>query len=256
MSEKESARDVIDAYHKRQQRSQKTPMIILIIAAILLVVGAAVVVFAVLSPTNPLASLMSTDTSTPTATFTATNTATVTSTATETPTLAPPTETSTPTATETPSGPSIYVVQEGDTLGSIAEKFNTDLAVLLALNPQIDPKLLIIRVGDQILIPAPDTKLPTTTAVPSDLPKGTIIEVAIVSGDTLEALALRYNSTVALILKENPDITNSNDIRVGQIIKIPVNVATPVPTATVGTVFPTIAVAATGTPTVTNTPKP
>jgi len=255
MSDKESARDVIDAYHKRQKMSQKTP-IILIIAAVLLIVGAAIVIFALLNPTNPFASLMATDTPTPTATSTPTHTASATNTPTNTPTEAPPTDTPTPTATETPSGPSIYVVQELDTLGSIATKFNTDLATLLALNPQIDPVTLIIRVGDQILIPAPDTKLPTATAVPMDLPKGTILEYAIVSGDTLEALALRFNSTLVLILKENPEIKNANDIRVGQIIKIPVNVATPVPTATVGTVFPTIAVPPTGTPTATNTPNP
>lgn len=247
MSDKESARDVIDAYHKRQKMSQKAP-VILIVAAVLLIVGAAIVIFALISPTNPFASLMATDTSTPTATFTPTQTATATSTSTITPTEAPATETPTPTATETPSGPSIYVVQELDTLGSIAEKFNTDLATLLALNPQIDPLTLIIRVGDQILIPAPDTRLPTATPVPLDLPKGTVIQYAIVSGDTLEALALRFYSTVEAILKENPTIKNANDIQVGQIIKIPVNVATPVPTATVGTVFPTVAVPATKTP--------
>jgi LysM repeat protein len=68
----------------------------------------------------------------------------------------------------------------------------------------------------------------------------------------LEALALRFNSTVVLILQQNPTIKNANDIQVGQIIKIPVNVATPVPTATVGTVFPTVAIPPTATP----TPKP
>jgi LysM repeat protein len=251
MSDKESARDVIDAYHKRQKMSQKAP-VILIVAAVLLIVGAAIVIFALLNPTNPFASMMATDTSTPTATSTPTQTATATNTPTDTPTAAPPTDTPTPTATETPSGPSIYVVQENDNLGSIATKFNTDLATLLALNPQIDPLTLVIRVGDQVLIPAPDTVLPTATPVPADLPKGTIIEYRIVSGDSLEGLALRFNSTTVLIMKENPTISNANDIQVGQIIKIPVNVATPVPTATVGTVFPTIAIPPTATP----TPKP
>jgi LysM repeat protein len=251
MSDKESARDVIDAYHKRQKMSQKAP-VILIIAAVLLIVGAAIVIFALLNPTNPFASMMATDTSTPTATSTSTPTPTATNTPTDTPTAAPPTDTPTPTATETPSGPSIYVVQENDNLGSIATKFNTDLATLLALNPQIDPLTLVIRVGDQVLIPAPDTVLPSATPVPADLPKGTIIEYRIVSGDSLEGLALRFNSTTVLIMKENPSISNANDIQVGQIIKIPVNVATPVPTATVGTVFPTIAIPPTATP----TPKP
>lgn len=247
MSDKESARDVIDAYHKRQKMSQKAP-VILIIAAVLLILGAAIVIFALLNPNNPIASLMATDTPTPTATFTPTATATATHTPTNTATAAPPTDTPTVTATETPSGPSIYIVQENDTLGSIAAQFNTDLATLLALNPLIDPATLIIRVGDQILIPAPDTVLPTATPIPADLPRGTILEYTIVSGDSLEGLALRFNSTTAAILQDNPEIENANDIQVGQKIKIPVNIATPVPTATVGTVFPTIAVPPTNTP--------
>lgn len=250
MSNKESARDVIEAYRRRQQMSQRAPLI-LIIAAVLLVVGAAVIIFWVLSPKKPTLPFLATTTSTPTATATSSATATATLTSTATPTEAPPTETPTPTATETPSGPSIYVVQEGDTLYDIAVRFNTDLVTLLALNPQIDPKTLIIRVGDQVIIPAPDTQLPTATPLPTDLPRGTVIEYTIVAGDSLEALAIRFNSTVAEILKRNPEIKNANDIRIGQIIKIPVNIATPVPTATVGTLLPTIAVPPTGTPTAT-----
>jgi hypothetical protein len=50
-------------------------------------------------------------------------------------------------------------------------------------------------------------------------------------------------------MKANPEIENANDIRVAQIIKVPVNIATPIPTATQGTVFPTIAAPATSTPT-------
>lgn len=250
MSDKESAQSVIEAYRRRQQLSQRAP-ILLIVAAVLLIVGAAALIFWLTGAELPTLSVLATPTSTATATATATLTSTPTATATETATLAPPTETATPTATETPSGPSIYIVQEGDILSTIAEKFGTDLFTLLALNPEIDPQTLIIRVGDQILIPAPDTELPTATPLPSDIPRGTLIDYAIVTGDTLEGIAFRFNSTVEEIIAKNPEIENANDIRVGQIIKVPVNIATQVPTATEGTKFPTISA-----PTSTATPQP
>lgn len=248
MSDKDSVRRVLEAHQRRQRMSQRAP-ILLVVAAVLLIIGAAIVIFWLLGGQMPGIGLLSTATATPTATETATATATQTPLPTETLTPAPPTETLTATATETPSGPSIYIIQEGDILADIAERYGTDLATLLALNPQIDPATLIIRVGDQILIPAPNTELPTPTPLPADIPAGTIIDYAIVSGDTLEGIALQFNSTVDAILEENEEIDNANDIRVGQIIKIPVNIATPVPTATVGTQLPTAIVEPTRTPT-------
>ncbi len=248
MSDKESAQQVIDAYRKRQQMSQRAP-IFLILAGVLLVVGAAAIIFWLVGGSkNPLA-FLATATPTPTVTYTVTPspTATKVNTPTSTFTPVPPTDTPTPTFTPTQSGPSIYVVQENDTLGSIAIKFGTDLATLIALNPNINPNM--IKVGDQIVIPAPNTHLPTATALPTDIAPGTIIQYRLLAGDSLAALAARFNSTVAAILKQNPTITNENAVKEGDIIKIPVNIVTPVPTATQGTVLPTVVVPATKTPT-------
>jgi LysM repeat protein len=103
-------------------------------------------------------------------------------------------------------------------------------------------------VGDQILIPAPDTELPTATPIPPDVPAGTLIPYSIVLNDTLEGIALKFNSTVEEIIRRNPEISNANDIRVGQIIQVPVNIVTPIPTATLGTLLPTVAIPASLTP--------
>jgi len=73
----------------------------------------------------------------------------------------PPTETPLPSETATPTGPFLYVIQEGDTLFGIAQKFNVDLTVLLSLNPGIDPNG--INVGDQIMIPASNTAIGNPT---------------------------------------------------------------------------------------------
>ncbi len=248
MSEKESPQKVIEAHRKRQQMRQSTPVAVMVGAAILLIAGAAALIFWLLGDNSPFkgATPTPTVTYTPTATNTATplpptNTPTVTQTSL-------PTETATPTITATPSGPFEYTVQQGDTLGAIATRFGTDIPTLLALNPSIDPTTLVIYVGQKILVPPPNMQLPTPTAVSTLVPPGTLISYTVMPGDTLGVIAIRFNSTVDAIVKENK-LANANDIYAGLILKIPVNIATPVPSATVGTVYPTVVIP-------TNTPLP
>jgi len=258
MTDKESAQNVIDAYRKRQQAARKAPIIVGI-AAVLLILGAAFLIFWLLGSNKPSLAFLSTDTPTPTLTFTPTATSTTTSTPTITPTELP-----SPTATTVPtlSGPSTYKVQEGDTLWSIAEKFKVDLLVLITIN-NLDPAVSNIRVGQPLIIPAPDTKLPTPTALPTGMRKGTKINYQVQLGDSLLSIALKFNSTVQDIMKENK-LSNENSIFVGQILSIPVNMVTPAPTATNtpasiivnGTELPTAIVPPTSTkaPTAVHTP--
>ena len=250
MTDRQSPQNMIETYRKQKQQA----LIILIVAIVVLIIGAGFIIFSLLGNSGTPFSFLAT--ATPTATNTPEPTATSTPTHTPQPTatLTPePTETATPSPTDTPSGPSIYIVQEGDTLSVIAEKFGFDVLTLLAVNPQIDPVSLIIHVGDQVIIPAPGTTLPTATPLPTDIRPGTLIDYRVQPGDTLADIALRFNSTVAEILKRNPTIKNANDIQAGQIIKVPVNIATPVPTATQGTQLPTIS-APTNTPSATTQP--
>jgi LysM repeat protein len=53
------------------------------------------------------------------------------------------------TTTEAPGG-QYYVIQSGDTLGSIAVKYDTTVEELVRLNPDIDPTAL--RVGERIRV--------------------------------------------------------------------------------------------------------
>jgi LysM repeat protein len=57
--------------------------------------------------------------------------------------------TSTATETTTP-GAQYYVVQSGDTLGSIAQKYNTTVDELMTLNPGTDPTAL--HIGQKIRV--------------------------------------------------------------------------------------------------------
>jgi LysM repeat protein len=56
----------------------------------------------------------------------------------------------TTTTTTTPQEGEYYVIESGDTLGTIAAKYDTSVEELLRLNPGIDPTAL--RVGDRVRV--------------------------------------------------------------------------------------------------------
>jgi LysM repeat protein len=65
--------------------------------------------------------------------------------------LTGPQGTTTTTATETTApGAEYYVVQSGNTLGSIAEKYSTTVDELMTLNPGIDPTAM--HIGQRIRV--------------------------------------------------------------------------------------------------------
>lgn len=239
MSEKEKPQSVIEAYRRRQQSARSAP-IILGLAAVLLVLGAAFLIFWLLAPDFPVIALFATDTPTPTETPTPTATATATATPTITPT---PSETPTEAPSPTPAGPFVYQVVEGDNLWAIAQRFGVDLLVLITVN-NLDPANPTIRTGDKLIIPGPEAALPSPTPLPTNLPRGTKITYQVKLGDSLLLIAQQFNSTVDAIKKEN-NITNENEIFVGQLLVIPVNLVTPVPTPTN---TPTVVLSIGGTP--------
>lgn len=221
MKGKNTPQSVYDTYRKRQQMM---PFLIGGLAVILVAVGAILVIAWLTGPNKPGISLFATRT--PTATQTATPTpVTPTATITITPTI---TETPTASLTPTASGPFEYTVQEGDTCWSISQKFDVLLDVLVALNPGVDCNT--IKPNETVLlIPAPDTELPTATPLPTGF-YGTI-NYTVVTGDTLAILASRFNSTVDMILADNKDlITDGTTIYAGEVLKIRVNIVTPTPT--------------------------
>jgi LysM repeat protein len=230
---KKSAQSVISSYRKKQKSG---PVLGIILAVILILAGIVIViVWAVGNGSGGGLHLFATKTPTPTETPTPTP-VTPTATATNTPTV-----TNTPTITPTPtaSAPFEYVVQEDDNCTTIAEQYDVDIEVLLALNNLGSD--CFIRVGDIIMIPAPGQQLPTVTPLPTDILPGTKIEYRVRSGDTLSEIATRLNSTVERIIIETNKyrtankldlITDDNDILVGDILIVPVNIVTPVPSAT------------------------
>ena len=240
MAKDESPQDVIASYRKRQQRSGGTPTLIFIAAGLLLIVGAGLLIFWLTGAETPqinIGALFASKTPTPTVTPTPTDVP-PTATPTEVPTQEPPTNTPEPSLTPTRSGPVIYVVEDGDSLYGIAEKFEMDILVLIEVNRErlgLDPANPIIKVGDEILIPPPGTTLPTATPLPDYLPPGSRVEYTVEPGDSLGLIAEKFNSTVDDIIERNKDLAdNPNALFVGQILVVRVNLVTPVPTAAGG----------------------
>jgi LysM repeat protein/predicted nucleic acid-binding Zn ribbon protein len=138
--------------------------------------------------------------------------------------------TSTPTITATPSPtPFEYTIKSGDTLSTLAKRFNTTVEALLAANDI--PDATNIRVGTKIVIAQPPDYAATMAYE--------IYEVQ--QGDTLYTIAGKYNMTIAEIKEANN--LEGNSLKVEQKLRIPVGTATPTPTLTAA-------------PTLTSTPGP
>ncbi len=221
MNRKDNPQKVINKFAKRQKFM---PYVLGALAGVLALLGIFIIIAVVTGSGNPFKGLFSTKTPTATATFTPT--ATLPSpTPSNTPTI---TNTPEPSATVTPSGPQYYEVKQYDTCWELAQTFNVDFLVLLAINNFPAGTCPIIP-GMKILIPAPGQALPTATPLPSDLPRGTIIEYTIQSGDTLATIASKFDSTVEDIKYRN-NIKDENVIEVGQVIKVRIKIVTPTPT--------------------------
>lgn len=213
-----SAAEVIDAYRRRRERM--VPFLLGALAVVLLVVGLFLVVIWFTGDSPPaLPAFLRSDTETPEPTNTP-----------QPPTATlEPSRTPEPSETPTPSGPLTYVVEEGDSLASIADQFEVSIDQLIAANNLVDPNN--IGVGSQLIIPDPNAELPTETALPGTLVAGTTIEYVVKSGDSLLAIAVRFNTTIESISEAN-DLDPVEVLFVGRKLIILVNIVTPVPTNT------------------------
>lgn len=148
-----------------------------------------------------------------------------------------------------------YVVQPGDTLWSLAERFGTTVDELIAGNGLRNPDLLFV--GEVLVVPGP----PAVAVAGAQLGGGATYVVQ--PGDTLWGISRRFGITPSAIVAANglaaPDL-----LRIGQVLLLPVAPAPmpgytlPVPplgdpSGSVGTAPPTTRPATTTTRTPTTT---
>ena len=136
-----------------------------------------------------------------------------------------------------------YIVREGDTLFSIALKFNVPLQTLIELNQLNSPELIYpeqvikIPVSEEFYQIAELVKsqcsyyceenvlnsAPVTAQMENDedLPRLTFIRYRMRKGDTVYSLAKRYGTTQSNILAVNPNIDDVKNIPIGEVVTIP-----------------------------------
>lgn len=145
------------------------------------------------------------------------------------------------------ANPSAYVVKAGDTLYSIAARFNTTVAAIQQANNITDPTALAVgqrliipgTVASAIVTPPPTARGPTPSAPPAtksapaapsqppsqDSEPQTYIVKA---GDTFAAIAAQFGVSLAELQRAN-NIDNPNLLNVGQRLIIPKISNPPVP---------------------------
>lgn len=101
---------------------------------------------------------------------------------------------------------SLYVVKKGDTLYSIASKYGVSVSELMRIN---DLQSSNISIGQQLRIP-----------INSSPPNINYIIYTVKVGDTLYAIAQKYNVSVERIKAENNLVNDA--LMIGQKLKIPV----------------------------------
>ena len=104
----------------------------------------------------------------------------------------------------------IYIVQRGDTLFSIANKFNITVDALKEANNLTSNALIV---GKELFIPK------QVSIEGEDEEEDMYLNYTVTSGDSLYSIARKYETTVD-ILKDINNLT-SNTLSIGQIIKIP-----------------------------------
>ena len=121
----------------------------------------------------------------------------------------------------TDGGYIVYVVARGDTVKSLAARFQSTMDSILATNPAITNVNLIYE-GQRLKIYAVSTTPVPTTEPP--VSSGVVYYA--LKGETLRKIADKFNTSVDAILKLNPQITNPNLIYVGQAITLPISNST------------------------------
>jgi len=107
----------------------------------------------------------------------------------------------------------IHMVRNGESLFSLAEKYNVHPDALLSLNPQIN--------SPEQLVPGIRVKIPIAPS-PLEIPPAEYLDEYVVKqGDTLWKLSKAWNVPLKALIAVNPQLRNPNVLLDGEIVYIP-----------------------------------
>jgi LysM repeat protein len=125
-------------------------------------------------------------------------------------------ELTTPSKTSTP-GKCIYIVKKGDTLTAIAKRYNTTASRLATVNGIVNSDRILP--GQQLSVPCETS--PSLDKGPTTAPaEFNVYTYTVQKGDTLTAIANKYNTTVRLLQAAN-NLPNPDRITMGQELTVP-----------------------------------
>ena len=145
----------------------------------------------------------------------------------------PPKPESKPPVKQWPADTTIYVVKQGDSISTIAHRYNVSVSEITALNPTIKPNK--VRAGLRLVLPgkleveAPPAKAVKTTkasvsaktagAAPETIAIAPGGKYTVKAGDSLSLIAKKHGVTSAALRQAN-NLTGDK-IRIGQKLSIP-----------------------------------
>ncbi len=115
----------------------------------------------------------------------------------------------------------LYTVQAGDTLGSLAERFNINTVKIISANNLTNPDNLLV--GSKLIIPGYQAAQTEATTDESETPSATSnegVEHIVQPGEGLLQIAEKYGVDEATLAEVN-GLNNRNLLRVGQKLIIP-----------------------------------
>jgi peptidoglycan endopeptidase LytE len=121
----------------------------------------------------------------------------------------------------TDGGYLIYIVARGDTVKGLASRFGSTVDLILAHNPGITNANLIYE-GQRLTIYVSGPSNPPPTTPPPASGQTYYVQ----KGDTMRKIASKFSTSVEVLIKLNPQISNPNVIYVGQAITVPSEAST------------------------------
>ncbi|MBR6090955.1 MAG: LysM peptidoglycan-binding domain-containing protein [Anaerolineaceae bacterium] len=139
------------------------------------------------------------------------------------------TEEAAPTPTPQPTGPTTYIVQDGDNCWSIAvDRFGVNWELFMQVNGMT---ACDIGIGDEVIIPGADQQMVTSTPIPLDqYTAGQVISYPVEMNDSYNDIAAKFNTTLESIQRLNNVNVYTSFPQYGQVLQIEVNLITPTPT--------------------------